>query len=124
MRLKIYTDKLIRKGATVELKEVTERSLAQNNYLHLIIRWFGKEFGYHMEEAKMVYKYLNKDLYLYEKNGLSFMRSSAELSKEDLATSINKFKDYSSGLGLYLPGPEDQAYLKAMYTELKNDKYM
>lgn len=123
-RLKLYLDKLTKKKVVVELKEVTARSLAQNSYLHLIIGWFGKEFGYHLEEAKMIYKYVNKDLYFYQRDSFDFMRPSSDLTKDEMTLSINKFRDYSAELDLYLPSPEDQAYLKSIYIELKNDNYL
>jgi hypothetical protein len=124
LRLKIYSDKLTRKGALVELKEVTRRSLGQNNYLHLTIGWFGNNFGYTMDEAKLLYKYLNKDLYFYEKDGNTFYRSSSSLTKDELKQSIDRFRDYSASLDFYLPSSEDQVYLKAIYVELKNQNYM
>ena len=43
---------LIKAGRFVELKEITNRSLKQNSYLHLILSYYAIEFGYTLEYTK------------------------------------------------------------------------
>lgn len=123
IRAKLYLEKLSKNKKVIKLEEVTKRSLLQNKYLHLIIGWFGNEFGYTLEEAKMIYKMLNKEIYFYEKDGFDFVRSSADISKEDMTRSIECFRKYSNEMGCYLPEPDEQEYLLAIKIELENSKY-
>jgi hypothetical protein len=123
IRARLYLEKLIKKKAFVELREITKRSLNQNAYLHLIIGWFGNEYGYTIEEAKMIYKMVSQSIYFYEKDGFEFVRSSADITKEEMNTSIEAFRKYSSEMGLYLPEPNETEYLKAIEMELSNQRY-
>jgi hypothetical protein len=91
--------------------------------MHLIIGWFGLEFGYEMDEAKMIFKLLNKDIFMYKKGVFDFVKSSADITSEEMTKSIDKFRDYSNDLGLYLPEPSDINYLKTIQIELKNKNY-
>ena len=96
-RAKEYLDQLIEKKALVEVTKISpRRSLNQNSYLHLLLGAFGAHFGYTTEEAKLVYKQLNKDLYFYEKEvrgkKWEFMRSSADLTKEEMTKSIETLR--------------------------------
>lgn len=120
---KRYFDKLISNSSLIEIREVTKRSLSQNNYLHLIIGYFGLEFGYTSEEAKMIYKMLNNDVYFYKKDDIDFVRSTSDIEKDKLTATIEKFRDYSAEMGCYLPEPSDIAFLKSIQIELyKNSK--
>ena len=46
-------EQLIKKEALFELKEITKRSLSQNNYLHLILSYFALELGYSANYVKL-----------------------------------------------------------------------
>jgi len=111
---------LILKGKTFELKEKRkDRTYKQNRYLHLILGWFGLELGYTINEAKMIYKKLNLDLYKYIKNNNTFLRSSAELNTKQMSLTIEKFRNYSNNeLGIYLPEANEVAYLNHIEQEI------
>src|SRR4051812_16007102 len=96
---------LANKKALVEVKKISpKRSLSQNNYLHLLLGAFGQHFGYTLEEAKTIYKRdVNPGIYVYDKNGSKFLRSSAELSKEEMAKTVDKFMEWSKEQGYELP---------------------
>ncbi len=48
-----YLDRLKGEKCRVELRKIREkRTLSQNNYLHLILGWFGLEIGYTLQEVK------------------------------------------------------------------------
>ena len=122
---------LWQKNAVVELKEKRLRTLKQNSYLHVILSYFGVELGYTLEEAKKLYKVLNKDLYEYEKPGLfqkpeKFYRSSAELDTAELTITIDKFRNYSSiEAGTYLPGPNEKGYIQEAEIRVsRNQQYL
>ncbi len=107
-----YLNQVARLGKKVDITRKAEhRSLSQNNYLYLILAYFGTETGYTAEEAKTLYKRLNSNLYVYEKNGSKFLKSSADLSKEDMMITIDKFIAYSEQQGIPLPKADNQDFL-------------
>lgn len=117
---------LARKSKKVEIKQVFEnRSLNQNSYLHLLLADFAMEFGYTLEEAKMIYKKVNKDIYFYTKNKITFIKSSADISKEEMAKTIDKFMEYSAMQGHPLP-PADNAEWRSLVENNieKNRRYL
>lgn len=103
--------KLLSEQATVELKKVyPKRSLAQNNYLHLLLGYFGSEYGLSIEEVKLdIFKRTGMN-----KKGLriEFLRSTAELSTAEMTTAIERFRNWSSAVaGIYLPSANEQEFL-------------
>lgn len=114
---------LARKGKRVKITEVQlARSLSQNNYLHLIIAAFGAHFGYTLEEAKMIYKQVNSSTYYYTKKGRTFIRSSADVSKDEMARTIDKFMQASSEAGCPLPLADDREWLLQIENEIERTK--
>lgn len=93
------------------LTDESERSLKQNGYLHVLIRILAIETGVEEEYAKTVYfkAFANKDL--FERvvkdpitgESRTIYRSSRDLSVEDMAKAINKFRKWSEEQGYYLP---------------------
>lgn len=119
-----YLTKLAANGSLVEVKKISpKRSLSQNSYLHLLLGAFGAHFGYSLEEAKAIYKELNNSLYRYEKKGRTFWRSSADLSKEDMAKSIDLFMQKSAEQGYPLPLATDQEWLRSIENEIERTKH-
>lgn len=112
--------KLLSEQATVELKKVyPKRSLAQNNYLHLLLGYFGSEYGLSIEEVKLdIFKRTcNADLFKRahaNKKGIrvEFLRSTAELTTAEMTTAIERFRNWSSAVaGIYLPSANEQEFL-------------
>lgn len=108
-----------------EIKEKRKsRTLSQNRYLHLILSWFGLEFGYTLEETKQfIFKQeVNSDIfYDGEKEGIvkfSTWRSTASLDTTELTTAIDRFRDFSAKQGCYLPEPSDMASINEMERQL------
>lgn len=122
-RLDRYVSRLKRGGKRVRLEEITERSIQQNKYLHVIIGGFSLEFGYTPEEGKMIYKMCSKELFFYEKDGINFIKSSADLTVNEMTESISAFRSYSQSLGCYLPEPHEQDVLLAIQMEIENQKH-
>lgn len=116
-----YLTKLVGKEAVAEVKRVSpSRSLAQNNYLHLLLGAFGIHFGYTIAEAKLVYKDLNKDIYKYKHpKGRWFFRSSADLSVDEMTKSIDRFREASEKQGCLLPTATDQDWLRAIENDIE-----
>lgn len=114
----------------VELKKISpKRSLPQNSYLHLLLGYFGQHFGYTVEEAKEIYKRLpgNKEVYIYSKDvggkPMTFTRSSADLTKEEMTKTIDTLRDWSGKLGFPLPTATDQEWLRQIENEIEKSSY-
>lgn len=106
----------IEKGYVVTLaRKCPQRSSSQNAYLHVLLGYFGSEYGLSIEEVKIeIYKKIcNPDLFYIEvinKRGRTVkrLRSSAELTTAEMTTSIERFRNWSSyHAGIYLPAPNE-----------------
>lgn len=102
---------------TVELKEIKpRRTIPQNSYYHLLLGIFGLEVGYTVEEAKVLHKReVSSQIFVYEKNGKKFLRSSADLTTKEMTDAIEQFKKYAAENGIDLPDAIDNE--KLMYYE-------
>jgi hypothetical protein len=110
---------LAHKGQMAKLTKYSPgRSLAQNNYLHLLLGAFGMNFGYTLEESKQIYKNINREIYTYSKinrgKAMHFMRSSADLTKEEMAKTIDRFMLKSSEAGFDLPLATNEEWLRSI----------
>lgn len=114
----------------VELKKkATQRTLAQNSYLHLLLGYFASEFGYTLEEVKfdIFKKICNRDLFEKRRRNkrgqeVTYIRSSTELDKAEMTTAIERFRNYSSAqCGLYLPEANEGEAL--FYAQQQMEQY-
>ena len=119
-KFKEYVNKLFVKKARVEVKEKHPgRTLAQNSYLHLLLGYFGSEYGCSLDEAKIDFykRTCNRSLYerkTINKKGqeITYLRSSAELTTEEMSMSIERFRDWSASVaGIYLPSANEHQML-------------
>ena len=94
--------KLLKDGSKIELREIKPpRTIKQNNYIHCLFTLWGVEYGYTLDEAKWVVKI---ELgYTYIKNGITFMERTSEMNTDEIRTFIDKFRNWSSANGCYLP---------------------
>jgi len=101
-----YFQKLIEEKRRFEIKRIFEgRTIQQNSYLHLLFSLYGLHFGLTLEEAKQDIK---RDLgYTYIKNEREYFKHTSEMNTKELTDFIEKFRSYSSTLGLYLPKPNE-----------------
>ena len=96
---------LIEKGVLIDISEKRKkRTIQQNKYLHVLFALFGIEFGYNIEESKTLIKRELK--YFYKKNEQIFLKKTSKMNTEELTIFIEKFRNYSSQNGLYLPSAE------------------
>lgn len=101
-KFKDRADELIKTGAIVELTEKKPRSLQANKYLHLMLSHFALMYGYTLDEVKThFYKVVvNPDLYVRERvdkfSGeiYKYVRSSTELTSDEMSQSIEAFRQY------------------------------
>lgn len=118
-KAKSRLEKLIEKGSTIDLTEKKpQRTLPQNNYLHLILTYFAIHHGYTLEETKdNIFKVTcNKDLFVVKKEypgvGLiTTLRSTSSLDTKEMVLAIERFKDFSATNDLQLPNSEDWHFL-------------
>jgi hypothetical protein len=130
-RFSCRANKLIDRQKTVELKEITTRSLKQNNYLHLILTAFAIETGYSVECVKQNFFKMkcNEHIFVQTVDGIFgteiTLRSSASLTKEEMTTAIDRFRNWSANNGYYLPEPNETEILKKIAVEQsKIKKYL
>lgn len=129
-----YVNGLYKEQACVEVKKKhTKRTLAQNSYLHVLLGYFGAEFGYTLEEVKWEYfkKLCNRDLFVRKRKNrrgqeVEYIRSSTDLDKLEMTTAIERFRNYSAAeCGLYLPEPnEAEALFFAQQMIEQNKDYL
>lgn len=124
---KVRANHLFRKGCVVELTEKTQRTLKQNSYLHVILCYFAKEYGESMEfvKEKFYKEAWNADIFRREREDrllgrVSYLRSSRELSIEEMKLSIERFRDHASkDAGIYIPSADEHELLALMENEVR-----
>ena len=116
---------LLQKGSVVDLTEKTLRSRNQNSYLHLIIGVIAMDVGVTLEYAKREYfkKLVNADLFIRKQQDrfsgeIQVIRSSADLTIEEMSIAIDRFKGWAAEQGFYLPSPDDKEMLKWIEIEM------
>ena len=110
-KFKTRSEFLLEKRKVVELTEKTGRSLKQNSYLFLILNIFAIEYGEGVEFIKeRFFKELcNPELFVRTKEDkflgeITYLRSSSDLSKEEMVTAIDRFKIWASKeAGIFIP---------------------
>ncbi len=98
----------------VEVKKINpKRSLKQNSYIHLTFGIFGMETGYTSTEAKTIFKRIaNPEIFIYEKKGQKFLRSSADLDTKEMTQAIDKWRKYAGENGVEIPPPENEESIR------------
>lgn len=130
-RFKVRCNALYKQGGVVDLTAKKEqRTIPQNRYLHLILGWFAIETGNTLGFVKQEYfkRYINPDLFVVEIDDkhlgkVSVLRSSRDLNTAEMTTAIERFRNWSSAeAGVYLPSPDEQAFLQSIEIELLRQK--
>ena len=122
-------DNLLEKGCLVELTEKSVRTKGQNNYLHLLIGVVAMETGNTLAYVKEWYfkKLCNKDLFITSNvdkyvGQIEKIRSSADLTKEEMSMAIDRFKRWGAENGMYMPSPGDESLLREIAIEMGRNK--
>ena len=118
-------DVLKKKGASVELTEPQQRTVGQNNYLHLLLGVIAMDTGNTVAHVKAWYykRLVNPDLFVVEAKDpflgdIEVLRSSKDLTKEEMSESIDRFKRWGNENGYYMPEPGDESLLQAIEAEM------
>lgn len=123
-------NQLFKERAYVELrKKKTQRSLAQNSYLHLLLGYFASEFGFTLDEVKIDFykRKCNPDIFEVTRTNkrgqqVKTLRSSSDLDKREMTLSIERFRNWAAAeCGLYLPAPNETDAL--MYAQQQVESY-
>lgn len=116
---------LLRKGCVADLTEKTLRSTQQNSYIHLIIGVVAMDTGVTIDYAKTEYfkRLVNKDLFIVKMQDrfcgeVEVIKSSRDLTKEEMTIAIDRFRRWGTENGFYLPSPEDKERLRDIEIEL------
>lgn len=115
----------------VELKvKNPKRTMAQNNYLHLLLSWFGLHFGYTMDEVKqLIFKRMvNEDLFSkvvenrFTGERMIAWKSTADLNTAEMTAAIDRFRNWSASVAHFpLPSAEDKDFLLQVQAEIERN---
>ena len=130
-KFKEYVNRMYQQKSVVEVKKkLPNRTLAQNSYLHLLLGYFGSEYGCSLDEAKIDFykRTCNRDLFerkTVNKKGqeVIYLRSSAELTTGEMTLSIDRFRNWSASVaGIYLPAANEHQMLIYAQQEIKRNQ--
>ena len=108
-----------------------KRTLQQNAYLHLILGYFASQVGEKLDVVKRRYYkiHCNRDLYVREEEDkllhqhIKFVRSSTELTKDEMQLSIERFRNWSSSeIGIYIPNSDEHEYILQIQADVERYK--
>ena len=132
-RFKRRVNELYEKKCVVDLTEKKQRTPAQNRYLHLLLGYYAVETGNTLDWVKENYfkRLCNKDIFVRIKadnylGEVEYLRSTRDCDTGEMTTAIERFRNWSSETcGIYLPSPEEQAFLQAIEIEMdRNRNYL
>ena len=130
-RAKTRLQSLIDKHSpSVELTERKQRSDPQNRYLHVCIGIVAMETGNTMDYVKRYYfkANYNADLFVtgrYDtrlQQNVRTLKSSRDLSTEDMTTAIERFRNWAATEGWYIPTPEEEYMIRQAEIEINRRK--
>lgn len=111
------------------IRKSPNRTLSQNAYLHLLLSFFGCEYGCSKEEAKVDFFKREVNLSIFcpngekRKDGQPKLRSSADLSTAEMTTAIERFRNWSISVAeIYLPAPNENQFLIHIQQEIERNK--
>lgn len=113
-----YLASLAGREAVVDITRVSyQRSNQSNSYYHLMLSYFGTQVGSTLEEVKQLIRELQPELYkttekLIAGIRIQSSRSSASFNSAEMATSIDRFREWSASKGIEIPAPNEHELLK------------
>ena len=123
-------DKLLEQRCVIDLTEKTARTLSQNSYLHVCLGCLALHLGETIEDVKkFIFKIkVNPDIFIIEKEvkrvgKVKKLRSSAELTKDEMTLAINRFRDWASKEeNCYIPSSDEHLLIQQMQIEYERAK--
>lgn len=126
-----YARRLASTGAAVEVKRKAQpRSLAQNRYLHVLLGYFGSEYGLSLDEVKVDFYKRECNRELFERTAVNkrgrevkYLRSTSDLTSAEMALSIDRFRNWSASVaGIYLPAADEQSFIAYCEREIERNR--
>ena len=119
-----YLTQLSGKEALVDIKRVQAgRTLSQNSFFYLLISYFGLQIGYTPDEMKTYVKRHMSDVFLYEKKGEKFLRSTADLDKSEMTKVLDRLYRLAADMGVSLPLVDNAETRSLMLNEIERNKF-
>ena len=123
---------LLQRNAVVDLTEHVQRTNSQNAYLHVLLGLLAMEFGERIEYVKQNYykELVNPALFVVRKDDRFMgqrveLRSSRDLTKEEMTESIDRLKVWAAEQGILLPSADEKEFLARIEAEMRrNAKYL
>lgn len=120
-----YLNQISRLGKWIEVKRVDEhRTLPQNNFFHLLVSFYGSQVGFFPDEAKTVVKRHMKDIFAYEKKGEILLKSSADLTSDEMSQVISRLYIIASDQGVELPLVDNNETRSMMMNEIERTRHI
>lgn len=121
---------IAKKGVIVELTEKKPpRTQNQNKYLHVALGYFASEMGESLEYVKdKYYKLLcNRDIFVREVDDkylgkIKVLRSTSDLDTEEMRLSIERWRNWAAGEGIYIPSADEHRLVQQMEIEVSRNK--
>lgn len=120
-QIEVRLHALLDKRCVVELTEKTGRTGSQNRYLHVLIGAVAMETGNTLEFTKEWYfkRLVNPAFFVIEKTDriagtVSVLRSTRDLTKGEMSTAIDRFRNWAAEQGMYLPSPDDESLIASV----------
>lgn len=116
---------LTERRSLVDLTERSVRTGKQNAYVHACLGVVAMELGESLQYVKQEYfkRLVNPDLFVFVKPDRYLgeavtLRSTAELTKEQMSTAITRFKRWARDNGMIMPEPGDESLLQAILADM------
>ena len=104
-----------------------QRTTQQNKYYWLILRYFGLQYGCTKTEAEYYFKQIcNPDIFCRKKKDkedriIYIVRSTSQLTKQEMISAINNFSVWCSQRQIELPRPEDKEMLRSAEQQVERN---
>lgn len=129
-RLKARMARDIDRACLVSYEQKLIRTKRQNSYLHLLLGAVAIETGTPLDYVKQEYfkRLVNPALFLRQREdrllgkAVPVLRSSRDLTTEEMNTAIDRFKKWAAENGIYLPEPGDEDRLREIMREMDRAK--
>lgn len=123
-------ESLANRGSVVEISEKRQRGLSQNSYLHVCIGCAALHFGETLEYVKREYykKHCNPDIFIVSEFDrvlgctVTYLRSSRDLTVEQMTLSIERFRNWTAGHECYIPSADEHAAIMQLQVEMSRNK--
>ena len=131
IRVKLEYDITHKRLVSYERKEI--RTKRQNSYLHLLLGAVAVETGNTLDYVKRQYfkELVNPALFVRQiedtflNQQRNILRSSRDLSTEEMSMAIDRFKKWAAENGIYLPEPGDEDRLREIALEMaRQERYL